>query len=72
MVEQVKAIVIMLAPWVAGALSGGTVTLLVKKIVVKYVKSKVDEISATEQNKQILKELKEIKREINILRGKSE
>lgn len=72
MIEQVKEVVKIAAPWIAGVLSSGIVTALIKKCVVNYLQRKINEVSAPEQNKKILTELEEIKKEINILRGKSE
>lgn len=72
MIEQVKEVLRIAAPWVAGVLSSGIVTVWIKKIIVSYLKKKIDDASTTAQNEKIMKELEAIKKEINILRGKSE
>ena len=71
MKEQFIEVIKIAAPWIAGVISSGIVTAMVKRTVVKYITKKIDSVTAEKQLKEVKKELNEIKHEIYILRGKA-
>lgn len=71
MKEQFLEMIKVAAPWIAGVISSGVVTAMVKNVVVKYITKKIDNVTAEKQLREVKQELNEIKHEIYILRGKA-
>ena len=72
MKEQIIEIVKFVALWVSAIVSSGAFTMFVKKIVVNLITKKMEEVSPTNEYKQLRIEIAELKKEIMLLRGKSE
>lgn len=70
MIEEIKAIIVYLVPIITGSFATIFTPLLIKKIAVKYIQKKLDEISPTKQQEDIYKKLNSIENEIYIMRGK--
>lgn len=68
---DIQTIIILCSEAVAGIISCVSIPLLIKRFVIKHLKKKIDEVSETEQLKEIKNELKSIKKEILEMRGKS-
>lgn len=68
--ELIYKIVTFVAPLIAGIITSVSIPLIIKKITVKYLKKKIDEVNENEQLKEIKTDIKEIKREILEMRGK--
>lgn len=70
MKEKIMEIIVFAAPLVAGFITSVLIPIITKKVVVNYLKKKIDEVNESEQIKDVKCELKEIKREILEMRGK--
>lgn len=70
MKEEIMRIVVFAAPLVAGFITSVLIPVITKKIVVNYLKKKIDEVNESKQIKDVKCELNEIKREILEMRGK--
>lgn len=66
-----KDFIVYIAPIVAGFITSTVIPFLVKKVVVKYLKSKIDEVNSGKEFSEVKRELKEIKKEIREMRGKT-
>ena len=70
MKEEIMRIIVFAAPLVAGFITSVLIPIITKKIVVNYLKKKIDEVNEPKQIKDVKCELNEIKREILEMRGK--
>jgi len=68
--EQVKEIIVFVAPLLAGFITTVLLPILIKNKSIKSIETRVEQISPTKEIQEVKKELKEIKKEILEMRGK--
>ena len=66
----IKELIVWVAPSVAGFITSVLLPFLIKKIVIKRLQNKINEVNSGAELKAIKEELKEIKNEVLMLRGK--
>ena len=67
---NIQQFIVWVAPIVAGFVTSTLLPFIIKKVVLKRLQNKVDEVNSGAELKEIKKDLKEIKKELLMLRGK--
>ena len=70
MTDIVKEIIVWASPIVAGFITSVLIPFIIKKVAVKHLKEKIEEVSPTKEYKELKDEISELKKEILALRGK--